>query len=77
MATIQVRNLPEGAVQTLKVRAAKSGKSLQEFMREFLIEETSKPTVAELMDEMKARHDPTKPDIPIEEVLRGIDEGWE
>lgn len=77
MATIQIRNLPEESVRTLKVRAAKSGQSLQEYMREFLIEETSKPTVRELMEEVRARHDASKPDLPIDEVLKGIDETWD
>lgn len=77
MATIQIRNLPDESVRTLKVRAAKSGQSLQEYMREFLIEETSKPSVKELMDEVIARHDASKPDLPLEETLKGIDETWD
>lgn len=77
MATIQIRNLPDEAVRTLKVRAANSGQSLQEYMREYLIEQTKKPTVAELMAELMARHDATKPDLPLDETLRGIDETWE
>ena len=40
MATIQIKNLPDEAVHTLKVRAAKSGQSLQEYMRAYLIEVT-------------------------------------
>lgn len=77
MATIQIRNLPEESVRTLKIRAAKSGQSLQEYMRAFLIEETSKPSVKELMDEVIARHDVNKPDLPLEETLKGIDETWD
>lgn len=77
MATIQIRNLPDESVRTLKVRAAKSGQSLQEYMREFLIEETSKPTVNELMDEVMARHDVSKPDLPLDETLKGIEEAWD
>ncbi|MBJ7458928.1 MAG: hypothetical protein JHD02_07070 [Thermoleophilaceae bacterium] len=77
MATIQIRNLPEETVRALKVRAARSGKSLQVYMRDFLIAESEKPTVAELMERLRADHDVTAPDLPLEETLRGIDEGWE
>lgn len=77
MATIQIRNLPDESVRALKVRAAKSGQSLQEYMREFLIEETSKPTVAELMEQVLAQHDASAPDLPLEETLKGIDETWD
>jgi plasmid stability protein len=57
MATIQVKNLPDQTVRTLKVRAAKAGKSLQEYMRTHLIDEASKPTVEELFAEIEARPD--------------------
>lgn len=77
MATIQIRNLPDSAVTTLKIRAAKSGKSLQEYMREYLIAETAKPTVAELMQHVRDRHDAETPDLPLGETLRAIDAGWE
>lgn len=77
MGTIQVRNLPENSIRELKARAAKSGQSLQEYMREFLIEETSKPSVHDLMEEVIARHDASKPDLPLDETLKGIDETWD
>lgn len=77
MATIQVRNLPEENARVLKVRAAKSGKSLQEYMRDYLIEQTSKPTVDELLEEVRAAHDPTTPDLPLDVTLAGIKEAWD
>lgn len=77
MATIQIRNLPDSAVTTLKVRAASSGKSLQEYMREYLIAEAAKPTVAELMQQLRDRHDAEATDLSLSETLRGIDETWE
>lgn len=77
MATIQVRNLPEESARVLKVRAAKSGKSLQEYMRDYLIEQTTKPTVEELIERIEASHRADLPDLPLEESLRGIDEMWE
>ncbi|MBJ7354847.1 MAG: hypothetical protein JHC98_08485 [Thermoleophilaceae bacterium] len=76
MATIQIRNLPDATVRTWKVRAAKQGKSLQEYMRDYLTAQAERPTVSELMDEIRANHDADAPDLPLEVTLRGIDEGW-
>lgn len=77
MATIQIRNLPEDTVRTLKVRAAKNGQSLQEYMRSHLIDQASKPTVEELVEMLERRHRADVPDLPLEETFRGIDETWE
>ncbi len=77
MGTIQIRNIPDDVIRTLKVRAAKSGQSLQEYMREHLIEDASKPTVRELMEEVRSRHDASAPDLDLETTLKAIDEGWE
>lgn len=65
-----------------KVRAAKSGMSLQEYMRSHLTSEAEKPTVDELVERMNARSqnrmiDGTATDLPLDETLAGIDEGWE
>jgi antitoxin FitA len=36
MATIHIRDVPEDAVATLKVRAARAGQSLQAYVRQLL-----------------------------------------
>ncbi|MBI2690674.1 MAG: hypothetical protein HYX29_01825 [Solirubrobacterales bacterium] len=77
MATIQVRNLPDATVRAWKVRAAKRGQSLQEYMREYLTAEAERPTVEELLNEIETRHDSSKPDLPLDITLAGIDETWE
>ncbi len=82
MATIQIRNLPEETVRAWKVRAAKSGKSLQEYMREYLTAEAEKPTVEELVERMELRAAQRQAqgsgiDLPLEETLKGIKETWD
>lgn len=77
MGTIQIRNIPDETVKALKVRAAKSGQSLQEYMRDYLIAESKKPTVEELMERIRTSHDASKPDLPLEVTLQGIDEAWD
>jgi plasmid stability protein len=49
MATIQVRNVPENVAQTYRRRAQASGKSLQSYMREQLIEMARRRDKAEVM----------------------------
>lgn len=77
MATIQVRNLTDETVRAWKTRAAKKGQSLQEYMRDYLGAQAQKPTKEELMEELWANHDSSRPDLPLEETLRGIEETWE
>ncbi len=40
MATIHIRDVPEGTLTTLKVRAAQAGQSLQAYVRQLLEAET-------------------------------------
>lgn len=77
MATIQIRNLSDETVRAWKVRAAKQGQSLQEYMRDYLEAQAKKPTKEELMEELWARHDASQPDLPLDVTLAGIDETWE
>lgn len=82
MGTIQIRNLSDATVTAWKVRAAKSGQSLQEYMRAYLTAEAEKPTIEELVDRLNERTRDLESrgearDLPISETLRGIDEAWE
>ena len=52
---VQIRDVPEDVHRTLKSRAAASGKSLSEYLREMLAASAARPTPAELMDRIRAR----------------------
>lgn len=43
MATLTIRNIPDRVKQTLRVRAAESGHSLEESLRQLLVAEASGP----------------------------------
>lgn len=49
MATIQIRNIPEGVADTFRRRAEAAGQSLQAYLREHLIMAASRPSKAEIM----------------------------
>jgi plasmid stability protein len=54
MATIQIRNVPDEVATICKVRAAKAGQSLQEYMLAEVIQLAERSTVDELYAELEA-----------------------
>lgn len=54
MATIHVRDVPEDTLTTLKVRAARSGQSLQSYVLQLLIGEAALLTPAEAAEEARS-----------------------
>lgn len=54
MATIHVRDVPDSTVTTLKVRAARAGKSLQVYVRQLLETEAGALTPEEAAEQARA-----------------------
>lgn len=54
MSTIQIRDIPEDAYETIRKRARMSGKSIQSYMRDEVVRMASRPTREELMSMMEA-----------------------
>jgi plasmid stability protein len=71
MPSIQVKDVPEATHAVLRRRAAAAHQSLQEYLRSWLIEEASRPTVDEVLDRAGGRAGGT---APLEEVLAGLHE---
>lgn len=66
MATVQIRNVPDEIHRRLKVEAAKSGRSLNEFLVVRLTEIAERPTLAEYAERVTPRpagSTPTMADI--------------
>ncbi|MEV7772921.1 antitoxin [Kitasatospora sp. NPDC086791] len=72
MTALTIRDVPDDQIQTLKIRAAQAGKSLQAFMQDLIAKEVSKPTMAEMMSRLNRE---TTADIGTADVLAAIDEG--
>lgn len=49
MTSVQIKGVPEETHRVLRRRAAEAHQSLQEYLRARLIEEASRPTVAEVL----------------------------
>ena len=52
---VQIRDVPEQVHRTLKARAAASGTSLSEYVRELLARASARPTPEELAARVEAR----------------------
>lgn len=75
MATIQIREIPDGAYETLRRLARAEGKSLQSYMRDRMIEmarQADKAAAFAALEETLARHPPSS--IGAQEIVAGIHE---
>ncbi len=71
MTALTIRDVPDDQIQTLKVRAAQAGKSLQAYFLDLIARETSKPTMAEMVARLNRE---TTASVSTQDVLAAIDE---
>jgi hypothetical protein len=55
MPSVQIKDVPDATHAVLRRRATEAHQSLQEYLRTRLIEEASRPTVAEVLDRAAGR----------------------
>lgn len=55
MPSVQIKDVPEQVHDVLRRRAALAHQSLQEYLRTWLIAETSRPTLDEVLDRAGGR----------------------
>lgn len=72
-ASITVRNVPDSVRDELAARAARSGRSLQEYLRAELIELAGRPDLATLMARVEERKRSTHSRLAADEILRHRD----
>lgn len=71
MPSITVRDVPQEVRDELAARAARSGKSLQEYLKGTLIDLVHRPTPAEVIFEMR-RHAVTRSSLDHDTVLADL-----
>jgi len=54
MATIQIREIPEEAYEVIRKRARAEGRSIQSYMRDWVVDFASHPTAEELLVKLEA-----------------------
>ena len=67
--TITIRNVPDDTRDELAARAARSGRSLQEYLRGHLIEFADRPDLSTVIDRISARKRTTGSNIDTEQIL--------
>ena len=66
---IQIRNVPDALHRTLKVRAAKAGMTLSDYLLSEIERVAEKPTLAEMMERLRSR-EPVELDEPPDVAIR-------
>jgi len=69
MPSVQIKDVPESTHAELRKRAALAHQSLQEYLRSWLIEEASRPTLDEVLARAGGR---AGGEAPIKEVLKTL-----
>jgi antitoxin FitA len=70
---ITVRDVPDEVRDELAARAARAGKSLQEYMRGMLIESAARPPVADVIARARARVETTGARVDAKSILAARD----
>jgi plasmid stability protein len=70
---ITIRDVPDEVRDELAARAARSGKSLQEYLRGMLIESTARPSIADVIARARARVGATGVGVDAESILAARD----
>ena len=73
MVSITIRDVPQETRNELAARAARSGRSLQEYLRGKLVELAEQPDRAEVLARMRARAEREGVRLTVEEILEAKD----
>jgi plasmid stability protein len=73
MAAITVRNVPDQVRDELAARAARSGRSLQEYLLNQFIEMASQPSLDEVISRARARVAATRTQLNSADILAARD----
>jgi plasmid stability protein len=74
MTAITIRDVSESTLAELKVKAAKTGRSLQAYLLDLVTREARTPTLADMMARLDRE---TQSDVNTSDILAAIDEGRE
>ncbi len=73
MVAITIRDVPNEARDELAARAAREGKSLQEYLRGLLLETVAKPSVADVLARARRRVAATGVEVDAQTILDARD----
>ncbi len=67
--SITIRDIPDETRDELAARAARSGRSLQEYLRGTLVELAGRPDASSLMERVRSRKEYTGTTLPAATIL--------
>ncbi len=73
MVAITIRDIPDDVRDELAARAARTGKSLQEYLRRMLVDTAAKPTVDEVLRRARTRVEATGSRLDASTILAAKD----
>lgn len=73
MVAITVRNVPDDTRNELAARAARAGQSLQEYLRQLLVDTAARPSLDEVIARARARVEATGTNIDDAAILAARD----
>lgn len=73
MPSVTIRDVPQETRNILAARAAKSGRSLQEYLKAQLVEWAERPSPDEVFERMRARKRRAPITVSTDEILGHID----
>lgn len=73
MVAVTIRNVPDEVRDELAARAARSGRSLQEYLAAALIELAAKPSVEDVLARARERVRATGSRVAVEDILAARD----
>lgn len=71
--SITIRDVPDDVRDELAARAARSGQSLQEYMRAMLVESVARPPLADVIARARQRVEATRSRVGAEGILEARD----
>lgn len=76
MVAITIRGVPDDARAELAARAARRGQSMQEFLREHLVELAARPDIEELLERIRRRREAFGGGLTAEQIveMKGVDQ---
>jgi hypothetical protein len=72
--SITIRDVPDETRDELAARAARSGRSLQEYLRGEMIELARKPDIESWLERVEGRKRTTRSELSVDEILSSRDE---
>lgn len=73
MVSITIRDVPQDTRNELAARAARSGRSLQEYLRSELVELASRPDVEVVLARIRERKESAEIDVGLDTIVADVE----